>query len=305
MFGALSPIVDLDHTSGSPTSLLRTFVGLHLRDLGGWIRVAALLDLLATAGVSNSSTRSAVSRLKGKGLLLPDKRGAVAGYRLDPAAVSGLERGDRRIFSYRSQRDDEPWCLVSYSMPEVDRSKRVQLRRTLMGLGFGAVTDGLWIAPGHLRAEVEEALVNLDVRDRATIFITQTPLTAEPFAKVAAKWWELDTLAARHTEFIDRYEHAVHAENVVHAENAAPHTVGAEHAGSAPQSSLQPREAFALWLHCVDDWKAIPYVDPGLPPSALPSNWPGMRGVELFAQLRRTLAEPARTHVREINSAGS
>lgn len=235
-----------------------------------------------------------MSRLKGKGLLIPEKRGAVAGYRLDPAAVSSLERGDRRIFSYRGQRDDESWCLVSYSLPEVDRSKRVQLRRTLMGLGFGAVTDGLWIAPGHLRAEVEEALVNLDARDRATIFITQTPLTSEPFAQAAAKWWELDTLAARHTEFLARYEY------VAHAGKAAPHTVGAEHAGSVPQSSLQPREAFVLWLRCVDDWKAIPYVDPGLPPSALPSNWPGMRSVELFAQLRRTLAGPAHSHVREI-----
>lgn len=275
--------------------MLRTFVGLHLRDLGGWIRVAALLDLLATAGVSNSSTRSAVSRLKGKGLLIPDKREAVAGYRLDSAAVSGLERGDRRIFTYRGQRDDEPWCLVSYSLPEVDRSKRVQLRRTLMGLGFGAVTDGLWIAPGHLRAEVEDALEGLDVRDRATIFITQTPLTAEPFAQAAAKWWELDTLAARHTEFLRRYEHAAPL-----SENSAPLPEN-----SAPKSSLEPREAFVLWLHCVDEWKAIPYVDPGLPPSALPSDWPGMRSVELFAQLRRTQAEPARAHVREISSAES
>lgn len=272
--------------------MLRTFVGLHLRDLGGWIRVAALLDLLATAGVSNTSTRSAVSRLKGKGLLIPDKRGTVAGYRLDPAAVTDLERGDRRIFSYRGQRDDEPWCLVSYSVPEVDRSKRVQLRRALMGLGFGAVIDGLWIAPGHLRAEVEDALETLEVRNRATIFLTQTPLTAEPFAQAAAKWWELDTLAARHTEFLGRYEHS------------APDSSGSGHADSAPQSCLAPREAFVLWLRCVEDWKAIPYVDPGLPPSALPGHWPGMRSVELFAQLRATYAEPARAHVREI-AAGS
>lgn len=295
--------MDLDHTSGSPTSLLRTFVGLHLRDLGGWIRVAALLDLLAAVGVSNSSTRSAVSRLKGKGLLIPDKRGTVAGYRLDPAAVTDLERGDRRIFSYRGQRDDEPWCLVSYSLPEVDRSKRVQLRRALMGLGFGAVIDGLWIAPGHLRAEVEDALETLEVRNRATIFLTQTPLTAEPFAQAAARWWELDTLAARHTEFLGRYEHSASrmessAPKAPHAESSASHATVAEHTGSATQP--EPRQAFVLWLRCVDDWKTIPYVDPGLPPSALPANWPGMRSVELFAQLSRSLAEPARAHVREI-----
>ncbi|WP_268826130.1 PaaX family transcriptional regulator [Brevibacterium sp. UCMA 11752] len=274
---------------------MRTFVGLHLRDLGGWIRVAALLELLATAEVSNSSARSAVSRLKGKGLFLPEEREAVAGYRLDPAAVTDLERGDRRIFSYRGQKDDEPWCLVSYSLPEVDRSKRVQLRRALTGLGFGAVTDGLWIAPGHLRAEVEDALENLDVRERATIFITQTPLTAEPFARAAAKWWDLDTLAARHTEFLHRYEHAA-----PHAEGSEPHAAGAEHAGSVTLPRPEPGEAFVLWLRCVDDWKTIPYVDPGLPLSALPADWPGGRSVKLFAELRATYAEPARAHVRKV-----
>ncbi|MBM6589351.1 PaaX family transcriptional regulator C-terminal domain-containing protein [Brevibacterium sp. RIT 803] len=263
--------------------MLRTFVGLYLRELGGWIRVAALLELLATAGVSNSSARSAVSRLKGKGLLLPEEREAVAGYRLDPAAVTDLERGDRRIFSYRGQKDDEPWCLVSYSVPEVDRSKRVQLRRALTGLGFGAVTDGLWIAPGHLRAEVEDALEHLDVRERATIFITATPLTAEPFAQTAAKWWDLDTLAARHTEFLHRYE------------LAAPRAESSD-----PQPRPEPREAFVLWLRCVDDWKMIPYVDPGLPPSALPAGWPGQRSVTLFADLRATYAESARDHVRKV-----
>ncbi|SMY00857.1 transcriptional regulator, PaaX family [Brevibacterium sp. 239c] len=235
-----------------------------------------------------------MSRLKGKGLLLPEKRGAVAGYRLDPAAVTDLERGDRRIFTYRGQRDDEPWCLVSYSLPEVDRPKRVQLRRELTGLGFGAVTDGLWIAPGHLQAEAEDALETLGVRERATIFITQTPLTAEPFAQAAAKWWELDTLAARHEEFLDRYDRYDRYDGYDRYDRYDGYD------GSARQSACGPWEAFVLWLRCVDDWKTIPYVDPGLPPSALPADWPGMRSVALFGRLRAAYSEPARAHVRNV-----
>ncbi|MDN5658923.1 PaaX family transcriptional regulator C-terminal domain-containing protein [Brevibacterium sandarakinum] len=207
--------------------------------------------------------------------------------------MTELERGDRRIFSYRGQKDDEPWCLVSYSLPEVDRSKRVQLRRALTGLGFGAVTDGLWIAPGHLRAEVEDALETLEVRERATIFITQTPLTGEPFAQAAAQWWELDRLAARHTEFLGRYEQYV-------PDALRPQHEPRTQRAASPQPPADLREAFVLWLRCVDDWKTIPYVDPGLPASALPPDWPGMRSVELFAQLRRGLAESARSHVRDI-----
>nr|WP_245162110.1 PaaX family transcriptional regulator C-terminal domain-containing protein [Brevibacterium marinum] len=260
--------------------MLRTFVGLHLRDLGGWIRVAGLLELLATAGVPTSSTRSAVSRLKDRGLLLSEKRDSLAGYRVDPAAATDLERGDRRIFSYRGQRDDEPWCLVSYSLPEVERSKRVQLRRALMGLGFGAVSDGLWIAPGHLRAEAEDAVDRLAAREHATIFITQTPRTAGPFARSAAAWWDLDRLALRHTVFLDRYEH---------------HAIEA--------SASDDRESFILWLRCVDDWKTIPYVDPGLPANALPADWPGMRSVDLFAELRARFSAPAHDYVAKVAAA--
>ena len=275
----MSPIVSLEAKPGSPTSLLRTFVGLHLRDLGGWISISSLLELFATAEVPSPSTRSAVSRLKGKGLLLPETRGSLAGYRLSPASLTDLERGDRRIFSYRGQEEDEAWCLVSYSLPEGDRAKRAQLRRTLFGLGFGTVTDGLWIAPGHLRAEVEDELESLEVRERATIFITQTPLTSGPFAEAAATWWDLDRLADRHTEFLDRYGHL--------------------------PDLASPQDAFLVWLRCVDDWKTIPYVDPGLPPSALPAGWPGAKGVELFAELRRRLSAPALAHVRGVTCTRS
>lgn len=262
--------------------MLRTFVGLYLRELGGWISISALLELFADAEISHSSTRSAVSRLKDKGELIPERRelltgggtgsSGVAGYRLDPRSLADLERGDRRIFSYRVQGGADDWCLVSYSLPEVDRVKRTQLRRQLMGLGFGAVTDGLWIAPGHLLAEIEEALETLEVRDRATIFLTRTPLTSEPFEQAAAKWWDLDRLAGRHHEFLSRYEPV------------------AEHAAAG-------REAFILWLRCVDDWKTIPYVDPGLPASALPDGWPGERSVALFALLRSRLEQAAWDYV--------
>lgn len=278
------PITAPGSAPGSATSLLRTFVGLHLRDLGGWIPVSALSELLAAAGVSPTSVRSAISRVSAnpgldRNLLIADKRDAIAGYRLDPITVTGLERGDRRIFSYRVQELDDPWCLVSYSLPEVDRSRRTQLRRGLAGLGFGAVADGLWIAPAHLRQEAEELLVALSVRSAATIFITETPSTPGTFAEAAAQWWDLERLAARHEEFASAYRPLVQD-------------------ASAPPSSLEPRAAFLTQLRCVDDWKAIPYLDPGLPPAALPADWPGTTSVELFARIRARCAGPAAEHVR-------
>ncbi len=234
-----------------------------------------------------------------RNLLLAEKRDGVAGYRLDPAAVTGLERGDRRIFSYRVQAETDPWCLVSYSLPEVDRPRRTQLRRGLAGLGFGAVADGLWIAPAHLRPEAEDLLDMLSVRAAATIFITETPSTPATFAEAAAQWWDLAKLAARHEEFVSRYQSVVQDSAAVTADPAAASRDGSARSagGSVDSGSLDSRSAFLTQLRCVDDWKAIPYVDPGLPPSALPADWPGSTSVDLFGRIRTRCAAPAAEYV--------
>ncbi|MGF0117515.1 PaaX family transcriptional regulator [Promicromonospora sp. Marseille-Q5078] len=268
---------DLDARPGSATSLLRTVVGLYARDLGGWVAAADLVALLGAAGVAPGAARSALSRAKGRGLLDGEASGGRAGYRLAPGAAAMLERGDRRIFAYRQQADDDPWCLVSFSIPEARRDARHQLRRHLAGIGCGTVADGLWICPGHLAGEVEGILDGLGLRGAATVFVAGTPRVAGPLADAVARWWDLPHLAAMHADFL-----AAHAE---------------PDGATAPGAS---GEAFARWVRAVDDWRPLPYLDPGLPPSVLPAGWPGTTGVARFAALRAALAAPAAAYVREV-----
>ncbi|GAA1737031.1 PaaX family transcriptional regulator C-terminal domain-containing protein [Isoptericola hypogeus] len=272
---------DVDSRAGSATSLLRTIVGAYLRRAGGWIAAADLVALLDAVGAGASSARSAVSRGKSRGLLEAAAEGGRPGYRLAPGAAAMLERGDRRIFSYRQQGEADPWCLVSYTVPEHRRDARHQLRRHLAGIGCGHVATGLWICPAHLADEVEQILRSLGLRDAATLFVTGTPRVAGTFADAAARWWDLERLAARHHEFLDRHDDGARAP----ARTAAP--------PGGP-------EAFARWTRVLDDWRAVPYLDPGLPPSALPADWPGPRSVATFDRLRAALAGPADAHVRAV-----
>lgn len=53
---------DVDVRTGSVGSLLRTFVGLHLRALGGWIAVADLVELLGLAGAAADHVTGAGAR---------------------------------------------------------------------------------------------------------------------------------------------------------------------------------------------------------------------------------------------------
>lgn len=262
-----APILDdIDARPGSTASLLRTIVGVFLRPLGGWISAADLVALAGDLGIPTAQARTGIARLKQKGLLLAERDDAI-GYRLNPAAVGMLERGDRRIFEMREMTDADPWCLVSFSIPESARSVRHQLRRRLQWIGAGVVSPALWICPGHLQDEAAQILEELDARRWATLFQTSAPAPAGTLVEAAAQWWDLEGLRAEHLDF---------------------------------QASLGvlPTAPFAAYVQLIDRWRVLPYTDPGLPPSMLPTDWPGRRSFDEFARLSVALADPAWAHVR-------
>ncbi len=262
---------DLDSRPGSATSILRTIIGSYLRGLGGWISIAEFIRLMGAVGISSSHSRTAVLRVKNKGLLLPESVGGQTGYRLNPASLPMLERGDRMIFGARQQRDGGAWCLVSFSLPESQRAARHQLRKRLVWIGCGNVSTGLWIGPAFLTDEVEEILSDLGLRDSATVFITDTPQPAEPLASAVARWWDLEAIATFHHRFIDAF------------------------ASWGPVED--PRRAFANYVTVLDRWRVIAYLDPGLQKAVLPPEWPGFDSLALFDRLNWELAADAENFV--------
>lgn len=262
-----APVLDdIDARPGSTASLLRTFIGVFLRPLGGWISAADLVALTGDLGIDAGPARTGIARLKQRGLLLAEREEQI-GYRLNPAAIGMLERGDRRIFEMREMTDAAPWCLVSFSIPESARSVRHQLRRRLQWIGAGVVSPALWICPGHLQDEVLQILDELDARKWATLFQASALLPDGTLVEAAAQWWNLEALRAEHVAF---------------------------------QASLTtlPGDPFAAYVQLIDRWRVLPYTDPGLPPSMLPADWPGRRSFDEFARRSTELAAPAWAHVR-------
>jgi len=256
---------DMDSRPGSTTSLLRTVLGLYLRELGGWIAVADLLELMAALDVPAPRTRTALVRVKKKELVVPEMRNRVAGYALAPEAAAMLARGDRRIYHPRNMDTSSRWCVVSFSIPEENRNLRHQLRRRLFWIGCGTVSPALWICPAYLSDEVDEILTDLGVRSHSTVFITDQPQVAGDLRDAVATWWDLESLRRHHEEFLEQHE----SDGLIPAE-----------------PSVTPREAFGVYIRSVDTWRIIPYIDPGLSFDLLPSDWPGRRSNSLFLHLR-------------------
>lgn len=168
--------------------------------------VAALIRLLGVLGVDPPSVRSAVSRLKRRGLLVPARTAAgAAAYGLSDAARQLLEDGDRRIFGRPAARLSDGWVLAVFSVPEEERHKRHLLRSRLARLGFGTAAPGVWIAPAQLYEETRHTLERLQLSPYVDLFTGEHAGFA-PTADAVARWWDLDALAARHRAFLDEQE---------------------------------------------------------------------------------------------------
>ena len=259
-----------------PRALIVTVLGLYVREFGGWISVSALIRLMAAAGVDEQAVRSALSRLKRRGIVVAERRGAAAGYALSQYARQLLEVGDRRIFAEREEHTRD-WVVVVFSVPETERQRRHALRARLSWLGFGTVSSGVWIAPGRLADDAREVLEGDGLAPYVDLFRAEYLGFGDPAAKVA-QWWDLAALEQLYTDFLEAHEPA-------------------RQAWAARREVPSGPDAFADYVRALTAWRRLPYLDPGLPTDLLPASWSGTRAAETFFALHRLLAGPAHEFV--------
>lgn len=262
-------------TSGSqpnaqPRSLIVTVYGLYARESGDWLSVSLLIRLLAELGVDEPAVRSAISRLKRRGLLEPSRRDGVAGYALSAQAREILAEGDKRIFAAPDATVSDGWLLAVFSVPESERARRHTLRSRLAELGFGTAAPGVWIAPAHRYELTRVTLARLGLDAYVDLFRADYLAFAE-LAQAVAQWWDLKNLEKSYMDFIAAWS-------------------------AADRKPGSPAAAFATWARALTDWRRLPYLDPGLPAELLPPDWPGTRARRLFRALEDRLSGPARAY---------
>jgi phenylacetic acid degradation operon negative regulatory protein len=252
-----------------------SFAGSYLRQLGGWIAVADLIRCLDQLGLTESSVRQALVRLKSRGFLAAERRSGEAGYLLTDAGLRDLTTGDRRIFRPATATTEDGWVLAVFSVPEEQRHLRHQLRAELSWLGFGTVSPGVWIAPRPLADPTRALLAEAGLDEYVTWFAAQHLTEID-----VATWWDLDSLRAQYETFL--------------ADHRPATAVGSS------ESAFPDEHAFAGYLRLIDDWRLFPRLDPGLPEPLLPTGWPARSAWELFDQLRAAWSEPGLRYVRAV-----
>jgi phenylacetic acid degradation operon negative regulatory protein len=277
-----------DVLAAQPRALIVTIYGLYARDTDGWLSVAALIKLMAELGVEPPAVRSAISRLKLRGLLQSRRVGAAAGYGLSEGGEQILADGDRRIFRRPRASSDEGWVIAVFSVPEHERARRHALRSRLAWLGFGTVSAGVWIAPGQLADETRDVLAADGLAAYVSLFRADYLAFGDVHDKIG-QWWDLDRLEHLYQAFID---------------SAAPVLARWRHdAADVDRTGIgqaDPGGLFADYVRVVTAWRRLPFLDPGLPPEFLPADWHGARAAELFGELTARMSAPARAHVRGV-----
>ena len=266
-----------------PRDLILTFYGLFREGIGGWISIAHLIRLMAEVDVDAPAVRSAVSRLKRRGLIEARGVAGAAGYSLSDGGQRLLAEGDPRILGRTSARLEDGWVLAVFSVPERERDRRHVLRSRLERLGFGAAAAGVWIAPQHLAAEARHRIESLGLGGYVELFEHARAPDGLPAA--VRRWWDLDALGQTYAGFCAAYEPMLRR-------------------WSRPRRP-DDAAAFADYMRVVDAWRKIVYSDPRLPADLLPAGWPGTSAERIFFGLRAALHEAAEKHVTAVIYQGA
>jgi phenylacetic acid degradation operon negative regulatory protein len=263
-----------------PKVPILTIYGLYARKLGNWLAIADLIRLMADLGYAEQVTRSAASRMKKGGLLEPQTLEQVPGYRLSAAAIDILADGDARIFHAEIPADPaDGWILIAFSVPEQRRAERHVLRSRLVGLGFGQVSGGVWIAPRRTLPELRRMLERTGLVEYTSLWEARYLGDAAALVQEA---WDLPELERSYEQFLD-----------------AGLPVAARWRDQHPDTD-SVQGAFTDYTQVVSLWRRLPYRDPGLPAELLPGHWAGQRARDLFTELADRLAPGALRYVLTV-----
>ncbi|MCL4489345.1 MAG: phenylacetic acid degradation operon negative regulatory protein PaaX [Chloroflexi bacterium] len=261
-----------------PQSMIITLYGDYIRHVGGSIWIGSLIRLLGYFGLSQQAVRSTVSRMTRRGMLRIDRVGTRSYYSLTDKSSRMMEEGAARIFHFHSPRDawDGQWHLVTYSVPENEREARDRFRQELEWMGFGMLTNALWISPHDYRREIEQLAEGLGLRARVELFTARHDGFADA-AMIVARCWNLAAINSRYIAFVEKHKPE-------YEEYCRRLELGTD---------LEPSEYFVRRFNLIHEYRRFPYIDPELPAELLPTDWRGTEAAALFRHYHDQLASKA------------
>ncbi len=227
----------------------------------------ALVRLLGDLGVGVSAARGQLARMRRNGQLAICRRGREVDYSLTGPFAE----------QFRRLRDGSgpppPWKghfhALLYQLPEAQRAYRDRLRRGARLAGYGLMQPGVLISVADLADDL--AAVLAEAPPGCHLHQVTLGATTDEAAEIAARAWDLDTLAATLRGHITTLRAALNTDY-----NPPPTATTVRRLAELRNAPL---------VDLIDD--------PNLPPELLPASWPVPELAYLMSQARDRYQPPA------------
>jgi phenylacetic acid degradation operon negative regulatory protein len=258
--------------------LMVTLFGFVWRNPGAFLPSAALVELMGGFGVGPANARATLSRMARDGILELRRSGRYTLYRISDETVARVESGTKRVLSFgASDSWDGNWTMVAFSIPEEHREIRSAFRTQLRFEGFAPYYDGMWITPGCRTEGILGQIRALNV-DHAAVF-TVPHADIEIIGRKPLDAWDLDPVRERYLDLKERSD-ALHALSM--------------------QGDMNPASALRQRTELLISFRRTVRMDPELPLSMMPSDWPRFYAREAFMEAFDELAVLAAIRVRQV-----
>lgn len=269
-------------SGNSPQGLTVTLLADYTLRTGAWLPSAAIVALLAEAGVSHAGARTTISRLARRGVLEGSKQGRNSSYRLTTTAALDLAAGGRSIVAAAAAAEpwDHRWTLIAFSLPQEEVAQRRELRSRLRWFGCAPLYDGLWISPHDLTDKARTQLAEL-ASSTMTVFRARHVELGDTTGRNPLDAWDTTAIARHYDAFIRRWRPLL---------------------PDIRASRITGIGAVRARTEVMDTYRRLPILDPRLPLELLPPGWLREPARNLFTAVYDGLAGPAEGHVRAVVS---
>ncbi len=219
---------------------------------------------------SRRATQSAFKRLEDRGEIERAERGDRVLFQITQRGKEKINRSG--LSSKRKSRNwDGRWYLVSFDIPESQKTSRNLLRKRLLMLGLGKLQRSLWISPYNRTKEVKKIVDHYHLEKYVEVFHSQLLSPKKP-SLFASQIWDLEGLNRRYNQFIERYR--------------PPLSKFKEDPNNCEDSEL-----FKLKRAMREELSSILLSDPQLPDELLPQGFRGEEAYHLFEECVKLLSQ--------------
>ncbi len=248
----------LSASGASASALLLTALGEFVSSHHEYCFASDLIEILATVGIEEKSSRQAIFRAVNDGYLTSIRVGRRSQLMLTERTSNLLEVGRERIFSFQSRRDDERWLLVAHPNLSIDRQTRKRLTTALRFYGAISPYPGLFVGTNPLFGDRILEIFAEYAPDSQAIIAKANPDDVTGLAEMVTELIDIELLEKSYLHFIERFS-----------------------------DFCDETQYIGQVLLLVHEWRHFAMEDIELFESLLPEDWIGRKGKEVFDELYR------------------